>query len=152
MKENGVFTENRLELSQKTTALYPEFSDGWPDLTLERMFMQRSKRAGKELWIGRNGSPNHGEQKWTFEGPSKFFVVTEDETGTQSIQEDRVVIIDNLLDDLRNGSIALFTEYDVTNAKNVSALPKEFMDDPTALINLVAKDKQNGIIVIANRV
>ncbi len=138
----------RLELSQKTTALYPEFSKGWPDLTLERMFLRRSNIAQKGITIGLYGSPNHGEQKWTFEGPSKFYYVTNGEKGDQPVAEDNFVIIDRLFDNLRDGSIVLFTEYDVENAQRISALPKRFMLDSTPLKELVAKDKRNGIIVI----
>lgn len=148
MKELDINARMRLELSQKTTALYPEFTDGWQNITLERMIMFRASAAGKDISVGQYGSPNHGEQKWTFGGASKFYMVTEGENGEQDIKEDRVVIIDGLIRDLKGGSIALFSEYDVINAQKISALPKVFMDNMAQLMDLVANDKRNGIIVI----
>lgn len=66
MTERNPIQEARLEFSRKTSAFYPEWSTLLSKQELERRFFDRCKRYGKESGVNLAGSPNHGEQWWTY--------------------------------------------------------------------------------------
>lgn len=147
MIENKTFTEIRRELSRGISALYPEWSSLLSNQELERRLYERFRKNNKDYNLSLSGSPNHGSQYWVYEGTSPLFSISTFAASPEVIEE-QWMRIDNLLESLKTDTIALFTPRDVRDANNIYALPKAFRNDPSALDEYVAKDKQNGIILV----
>ena len=125
MIEKNPIREIRLEFSRKTGALYPEWSSLFSRQEFERQFFNRCKRYGKESGLSLSGSPNHGEQWWTYDGISQLFSIS-NALALPEIQEKKWTRIDKLFTWLQTDTIALFTPLDLRNANSIAALPKAF--------------------------
>lgn len=147
MIEINPIQKARLEFSRKNSALYPEWSSLFSFQEFERLFFDRCRRYEKDSKMSLYGSPNHGDQRWLYDGASKLFSVSTTESQPK-IQEERWMRINNLFAWLTTDTIALFTPLDIRNANSILALPKAWKNDIANLDELVTKEGRNGIILI----
>lgn len=147
MIEINPIQKARLEFSRKTSALYPEWSSLFSFQEFERLFFDRCRRYEKDSKMSLYGSPNHGDQRWLYDGASKLFSVSTTKSQPK-IQEERWMRINNLFAWLTTDTIALFTPLDIRNANSILALPKAWKNDIANLDELVTKEGRNGIILI----
>lgn len=148
MIENKTFTEIRRELSRGISALYPEWSSLLSNQELERRLYERFRKNDKDYNLSLSGSPKHGDQYWMYEGASPLFSISASQGASADIKKETWMRIDDLLQSLKTDTIALFTPRDVRDANSIYALPKAFRNDLSTLDEYVAKDKQNGIILV----
>lgn len=148
MIEKNPFTEQRRELSRGIFALYPEWSSIFSDKEFERRLADRFRITEKDYRLSLSGSPNHGDQYWMYEGASPLFSISTSQGASADIKRETWVRIDDLMKSLRTDTIALFSPKAVRDAQNIFALPKAFRNDLARLEDCVAKDRQNGIILV----
>ncbi len=146
MIERNPIREARLEFS-RGSAFYPEWSSLFQAQEFERRFFARCRAFGKDSGMYLSGSPNHGDQWWTYKGESKLFSISNNDP-KQSVKEEKWTRLDTLYKWLQTDTIALLTPRDVENANGIRALPIAFKTDASKLSGLVTREGQNGIILI----
>lgn len=142
------FTSKRREISQNTTALFPEYFAGLPENILEELFFDRCKLAGKDSRKYLYGSPFHGEQRLLYQGESDIYELTTMSKIERPVWSTRINEITSLL---KSGGSVLFTPEDVEAARQVNILTADVGGILGLLNSIVAKDKLNGIILIPNQ-
>ena len=146
MIERNPIREARLEFS-RGSAFYPEWSSLFQAQEFERRFFARCRAFGKDSGMYLSGSPNHGEQRWTYQGESKLFSISNNDP-EQIVKEEKWTRLDTLYKWLQTDTIALLTPRDVENANSIRALPIAFKTDVSKLSGLVTREGQNGIILV----
>jgi hypothetical protein len=140
------FTGRRREISERTTALFPEYFAGGSENELKSLFFERCKLAGKDAGENLYGSPNHGEQRLLYQGSSDIYTLSSMSTIEKKVWSPRIQDITNFL---ASGGSVLFTPSDVQAALQTRIVTEEINGILTLVNSIVAKDQLNGIILVS---